>query len=77
MAQLIRRKGKTSGASTAGVPPVDSPPVDQMTLYQRIAERAYQRFVERNRIHGHDLDDWFQAERVVMAELGAKRKGRA
>jgi len=73
MAQLIRRKGKTAGASTASVPPVDSPSVDQKTLHRRIAERAYQRFLERNQLHGHDLDDWLEAERAVLAGLRAKR----
>ena len=28
-----------------------------------IAVRAYRRFEERGREHGHDLDDWLEAER--------------
>jgi hypothetical protein len=28
-----------------------------------IAEHAYRRFEERGREHGHDLDDWLEAER--------------
>jgi hypothetical protein len=28
-----------------------------------IARRAYQRFEERGREHGHDVDDWLEAER--------------
>jgi hypothetical protein len=72
MEQVVRRKGKTSGASTPG-----APPIDPQVLYQQIAERAYQRFLERNRFHGHDLEDWLEAERTVLAESGAKRKGRA
>jgi hypothetical protein len=67
MEQLIRRKGKSSGAS----------PIDPQELYQRIAERAYQHFIKRNRLHGHDLDDWLEAERAVLVESGAKRKGHA
>jgi len=30
-----------------------------------IARRAYQRFDERGREHGRDLDDWFQAEQEI------------
>jgi hypothetical protein len=77
MAPPIRRKGKTAVVSTAGIPPVDSPPADQLALHRRIAERAYQRFLERSQIHGHDLEDWLEAERAVLAGLRAKRKVRA
>jgi hypothetical protein len=30
-----------------------------------IARRAYQRFQKRGGEHGHDLDDWLEAERAV------------
>jgi len=74
MTQPIRRKGKTAWA-----PAVESPPADQMALYRRIAELAYQRFLERSRIHehefwGHDLEDWLEAERTVLAGLRVKRR---
>lgn len=29
---------------------------------QRIRQRAYELYVQRGRIDGHDLDDWLQAE---------------
>jgi hypothetical protein len=35
-----------------------------------IARRAYQRFEERGREHGHDLDDWLEAEREVGVRPG-------
>ncbi|HKT81320.1 MAG TPA: DUF2934 domain-containing protein [Vicinamibacterales bacterium] len=31
----------------------------------RIAERAYERFEQRGFEHGHDLEDWLEAEREV------------
>jgi hypothetical protein len=31
-----------------------------------IARRAYERFVERGGGHGHDMDDWFEAERELQ-----------
>jgi Protein of unknown function (DUF2934) len=70
MTQPIRRKGKTAGVSTAG----GDSTADQMALHRRIAELAYQRFLERNRIDGHDLEDWLEAERTVLAGLRVKRK---
>lgn len=30
-----------------------------------IARRAYHRFLERGAEHGHDRDDWFEAEREL------------
>lgn len=38
-------------------------------LHQRIAERAYEQFQARGRIHGHDLEDWLVAERLVLNSL--------
>jgi hypothetical protein len=32
-----------------------------------IQERAYELFVQRGRIPGHELEDWLQAEREVCA----------
>jgi hypothetical protein len=44
---------KESASRAAGVPPDD------------VARRAYQRFEERGREPGHDLDDWLEAERDI------------
>ena len=33
-----------------------------------VARRAFELFLERGAVHGHDLDDWLTAER----QLGAK-----
>jgi len=41
-------------------------------LGQAIRLRAYELFEQRGKEHGHDLDDWLQAE----AELTAGRKKR-
>ena len=32
----------------------------------RIARRAYESFVERGSVHGHELDDWLNAERELI-----------
>ena len=33
---------------------------------QRIARRAYENFVERGAVYGHDLDNWLDAEREFI-----------
>jgi hypothetical protein len=35
--------------------------------YEQIAEAAYHRYVQRGRQHGHDFDDWIDAERSLRA----------
>ncbi len=35
--------------------------------------RAYQRFEQRGYDHGHDLEDWLQAEAEVMGKRPAAR----
>jgi len=37
-----------------------------MNLYDEIAAVAYALFEARGRIHGCDLDDWLNAERMVL-----------
>lgn len=37
---------------------------------QRIAEKAYELFLRRGQVPGHDVEDWLEAERLVRtAEL--------
>jgi len=41
-------------------------------LYDEIAKVAYDLHKKRGRVHGYDLDDWLEAERIVL-ERYAKR----
>lgn len=38
---------------------------------QEIAARAYEIFLKRGASHGHDLDDWLEAERELAAATAA------
>ena len=40
-------------------------------MHKRITLRAYQNFVRRGSVHGHDLDDWFGAERELIVKPAA------
>jgi hypothetical protein len=42
-------------------------------LHRRISKVAYKLYLGRGRVHGHDLDDWFAAERIVLFQLGQKK----
>ncbi len=35
----------------------------------RVAMKAYELFERRGGDHGHDVDDWLEAERLVVEEL--------
>lgn len=38
-----------------------------MNLHDEIAEMAYELYESAGRTHGHDLDDWLAAEKIVLA----------
>jgi hypothetical protein len=42
---------------------------DDKLRHQRIAEKAYELYQCRGCCHGQDLDDWLEAERLVLAEI--------
>jgi hypothetical protein len=41
---------------------------DDELLHQRIAEKAHELYECRGCCYGRDLDDWLEAERLVLAE---------
>lgn len=44
---------------------------DDRPIHERIAERAYELHQKRGSAHGYDLDDWLEAERIVLSERRA------
>ena len=46
-----------------------APAIDMQMLQERIRAKAYELYEERGCIHGHEQEDWFEAERLVMSEL--------
>ena len=61
------REEKKSPPDSAG----ESIPGDE-ALHQRIAEKAYELYHKRGESHGQDLDDWLEAERLVLSEIGSQ-----
>lgn len=72
MSTFLKKKGKASKTASS-----TDPTFDPQSLYQRIAECAYELFLKRDQVHGHDLDDWLEAERMVLAKSQIPEKGRA
>jgi len=45
-----------------------------MDLYDEIAKVAYELYEKSGYTEGRDLDNWLEAERIVMARLAAEKK---
>jgi hypothetical protein len=58
-----RPRSDVSDSPRGGVPGVE-PGTNQMGS-DEVARRAYEFYEHRGGEHGHDRDDWFQAEREV------------
>ena len=50
---------------------------DDRILRQRIAEKAHELYECRGCCHGRDLDDWLEAERLVLSEIASQAHGTA
>jgi len=49
-----------------------APTLDGEELRHQIAKKAYERYLDRGQLDGYDLDDWLEAEQLILAELGAE-----
>jgi len=46
-------------------------------MYGEIAKVAYDLHEKRGRIHGYDLDDWLEAERIVLDKYAKVKEKKA
>jgi hypothetical protein len=51
--------------------PASRPSVSQDEFYRRVQEKAHEIFANRGGQHGNDLNDWYEAEKIVRAEMKA------
>jgi len=51
-----------------GISPANDTPFTA-GMHGRIERRAFEIYQLRGEIHGHDLEDWFEAERLVRYEV--------
>jgi hypothetical protein len=62
-----KNKNKEAAIKADGRPS----PLHDSNLYQAIAEKAHELYNQKGRRHGHDLEDWLEAERLVLSEKKA------
>jgi hypothetical protein len=62
--------------SRVATPPLGQPVGSTLKIPQeKIAQRAYEKWVKRGRMHGHDLQDWMEAESELRAEMARQGTG--
>ncbi len=68
--QAVRKAGAPFGVILSSAPAKTK--LDEQTLHERIAGKAYEIYQQRGQSHGADLEDWLEAERRVLAELKSR-----
>ena len=66
------RKGKKDKGEKSLTNTIGESTMGDEVLRQRIAEKAYELYHKRGESHGQDLDDWLEAERLVLSEIGSQ-----
>lgn len=64
-ARSTRKKGRTNPRKA----PRPRLTFSDEELYEQVARKAHALYQQRGEEHGHDLDDWLTAERLVQEEL--------
>jgi hypothetical protein len=54
--------------------PKKRPKMDERTIRELIAKKAYEIYEKRGMEHGKDLDDWLEAELIIMGKKRNKKK---
>jgi hypothetical protein len=66
MAKSRKREAGVPVVQPESAPQYASDTLTETAERDRVAERAYQKFVERGGRDGRDLDDWLEAERELI-----------
>jgi hypothetical protein len=66
-AEISQRENSAAGemATAADLSNPSAEPAVSAPSYEQIAEAAYHRFLQRGGDHGHEFDDWIEAERQL------------
>ena len=65
---VFQLAGRSKGAGTRPSQAVPRHFPSEEELRARIAKRAYELFEQRERQHGYDWGDWFQAEKDILPQ---------
>lgn len=65
-------KKKPNKASDSSIPDFSEAITLSTELRERVTQKAYELYEKRGCVHDHDIEDWLEAERLVMAGSKAK-----
>jgi hypothetical protein len=72
---VMKKKSNASKAEPAVMSSALQTPIELPDgMWARIAQKAYELWDARGRCEGNDLQDWFDAEQVVMDEIHEARE---
>ena len=74
MAVVMKKTGSSKSANRAPVRAASAPIELPDGLWRRIATKAYELWDARGRREGYDLQDWLDAEQIVMDEIHEARE---
>ena len=66
---MTKSEDRNSKSSEIPVKEVSEFSVSDDQLHQRIAEKAYELYECGGCCHGRDVEDWLEAERLVLTEI--------
>lgn len=66
---MAKERNKNSARREIPVKEVSHFSLDDQQVRHRIAQKAYELYERRGCSHGCDLDDWLEAEQLVVAEI--------
>ncbi len=67
MNQTVQKEGGLLAPPSAGSAEKDP------NLQKKVSEKAYELYQKRGEVHGNDLADWLEAERIVQEEIHSKK----
>lgn len=74
MAAVTKKKGSSKSAKRASARAVAAPSELPDGMWDRIAKKAYELWDARGQREGYALQDWLDAEQIVMDEIHEARE---
>ena len=72
--ETVKKRGASQARTTLAGDAMKQPVELPDSMWERIAKQAYELWGQRGRREGHDLEDWFDAEAIVMEEIHEARE---
>jgi DUF2934 family protein len=69
---MATRPNRKTSSKEIPIQPVSKFSIRDEQVLRRIAEKAYELYECRGCCHGRDLDDWLEAEQLVLAEIAGR-----